>query len=84
LAARAASVVLHMRGTTVVWRKWCWGSVAPTPWEALKAEKSAGGKTIYGGVRRRGRKGRRLRRPQPLSQNAYKVQLAKVAGERAL
>jgi xanthine dehydrogenase YagS FAD-binding subunit len=62
----AASVVLHMRGTTVVSAKVVLGHVAPTPWEAPEAEKAA----VSGA--------------QPLSQNAYKVQLAKVAVKRAL
>ena len=59
------------------------GHVAPTPWEAADAGKALVGKTITAAYRRRGRQGRRGG-AKPLSQNAYKVQLAKVAVKRAL
>jgi xanthine dehydrogenase YagS FAD-binding subunit len=79
----AASVVLHMRGTTVVSAKVVLGHVAPTPWEALEAEKALAGKTITQESAEEAGKAA-VSGAQPLSQNAYKVQLAKVAVKRAL
>ncbi len=78
-----ASVALKMAGGKVASAKVVLGHVAPTPWDAAKAGESLAGKTIdeataeaAGALAVEGAK--------PLSQNAYKVQLAKVAVKRAL
>jgi len=59
------------------------GHVAPTPWEAPEAEKALAGKTITAESAEEAGKAA-VAGAQPLSQNAYKVQLAKVAVKRAL
>jgi xanthine dehydrogenase YagS FAD-binding subunit len=78
-----ASVVLHMRGNTVAAAKVVLGQVAPTPWEAVEAEKALVGKTITAESAEEAGKAA-VSGAQPLSQNAYKVQLVKVAVKRAL
>ena len=79
----AASVVLTMKGTTVASAKVVLGHVAPTPWEAAGAEKLLVGKTITAATAEAAGKAA-VEGAQPLSQNTYKVQLAKVAVKRAL
>jgi xanthine dehydrogenase YagS FAD-binding subunit len=78
-----ASVALHMKGSTVAAAKIVLGHVAPTPWEAFDAEKALVGKTITAATAEEAGKAA-VSGAQPLSQNAYKVQLAKVAVKRAL
>ncbi|MGA2269496.1 MAG: xanthine dehydrogenase family protein subunit M [Bryobacteraceae bacterium] len=78
-----ASVVLRMRGNAVSAAKVVLGHVAPTPWEAPEAEKALVGKTITPETAEEAGKAA-VSSAQPLSQNAYKVQLAKVAVKRAL
>src|ERR1019366_8167539 len=72
------SVVLHMRGNVVASAKVVMGHVAPKPSHSPEAAKAitaetaeAAGKAAVSGA-------------QPLSQNAYKVTLARVAVKRAL
>ncbi len=79
----AASVVLHMRGNTVASAKVVLGHVAPKPYEALAAEKALAGKTITAETAEAAGKAA-VADAQPLSQNAYKVTLARVAVKRAL
>ena len=78
-----ASVALKMTGTKIASARVVLGHVAPTPWVAAGAEKWLAGKSIdeataeaAGAAAVEGAK--------PLSQNEYKVQLAKVAVKRAL
>jgi xanthine dehydrogenase YagS FAD-binding subunit len=78
-----ASVALKMDGGTVRSAKIVLGHVAPVPWAAEAAAKSLIGKRITeqtasaaGDVAVSG--------AHPLSQNAYKVQLARVSVKRAL
>jgi xanthine dehydrogenase YagS FAD-binding subunit len=78
-----ASVALKMNGGTVSSAKIVLGHVAPVPWQADDAAKSLVGKRITeetaaaaGDAAVRGAK--------PLSQNGYKVQLARVSVKRAL
>jgi len=78
-----ASVVLNMKGDSVGSARVVLGHVAPTPYVASQAEKALSGKTITeqtaeeaGAAAVAGAK--------PLSDNGYKVQLAKVAVKRAL
>jgi len=78
-----ASVALTMRGNTVATAKVVLGHVAPTPWESSEAEKALVGKTITAESAEAAGKAA-VSGAQPLSQNAYKVQLAKVAVKRAL
>jgi xanthine dehydrogenase YagS FAD-binding subunit len=78
-----ASVALKMQGNTVESAHVILGHVAPKPWPAEDASKWLAGKTINeenaakaGDVAVQG--------ATPLSRNAYKVQLARVAVKRAL
>jgi len=78
-----ASVALKMNGAKVAAARIVMGHVAPTPWPASAAEKSLIGKSIdEASALSAGEEA--VRGAQPLSQNAYKVQLAKVAVKRAL
>jgi xanthine dehydrogenase YagS FAD-binding subunit len=79
----AAAVALTMKGNAVASAKVVLGHVAPTPWEAAGAEKALVGKTITAATAEAAGKAA-VEGAQPLSQNAYKVQLAKVAVKRAL
>ena len=79
----SASVVLHMRGATVASAKVVLGHVAPKPYEAAAAEKALVGKTITAETAEAAGKAA-VADAQPLSQNAYKVTLARVAVKRAL
>jgi len=79
----SASVALHMRGNTVVSAKVVLGHVAPKPYEAAAAEKALAGKTITAETAEAAGKAA-VADAQPLSQNAYKVTLARVAVKRAL
>jgi xanthine dehydrogenase YagS FAD-binding subunit len=79
----AASVVLRMKGTSVASAKIVLGHVAPTPWAATDAAQSLAGKTITAETAEEAGKAA-VAGATPLSQNAYKVTLAKVAVKRAL
>ena len=79
----AASVAFKMSGGKVSNAKVVLGHVAPTPWEASKAEQYLDGKTINEQTAEEAGK-LAVEGAQPLSQNTYKVQLAKVAVKRAL
>jgi xanthine dehydrogenase YagS FAD-binding subunit len=79
----AASVALKMNGNTVTSARVVLGHVAATPWEAAGAGKALAGKTITAATAEAAGKAA-VEGAQPLSQNAYKVQLAKVAVKRAL
>jgi xanthine dehydrogenase YagS FAD-binding subunit len=79
----AASVALTMKGNAVATAKVVLGHVAPIPWEVLAAEKALAGKTITMASAEAAGKAA-VEGAQPLSRNAYKVQLAKVAVKRAL
>ena len=59
------------------------GHVAPTPIESAAAEKALVGKTITAATAEAAGKAA-VAGAKPLSQNAYKVTLAKVAVKRAL
>ncbi len=79
----AASVALKMSGTKISQAKVVLGHVAPIPWEAEKAEEYLKGKSIDAATAEEAGK-LAVEDAQPLSQNGYKVQLAKVAVKRAL
>ncbi len=78
-----AAVALRMNGATVTSAKVVLGHVAPIPWEAAAAGKLLAGKTITAATAEAAGKAA-VEGAQPLSQNAYKTQLAKVAVKRAL
>jgi len=79
----AASVALKMSGSTVGSARVVLGHVAPTPWNSPEAAQALAGKAIDESTARAAADAA-LARATPLSQNAYKVQLAKVAVKRAL
>jgi xanthine dehydrogenase YagS FAD-binding subunit len=78
-----ASVVLRMKGKSVASARVVLGYVAPTPWVAREAEAMLAGKTITEEVAAEAG-ARAVAGATPLSQNAYKVQLARTAVKRAL
>jgi xanthine dehydrogenase YagS FAD-binding subunit len=79
----AAAVSLEMNGTTVKSAKIVLGHVGPTPVEAAAAEKALVGKAVNAANAEAAGKAA-VANAKPLSQNAYKVTLAKVAVKRAL
>ena len=79
----AASVALHMKGNTVDHASIYLGHVAPTPWAATDAANSLAGQTITEETAKKAGDAA-VAGAQPLSQNEYKVQLARVAVKRAL
>ena len=78
-----ASVALKMSGGKVASAHIVMGHVAPIPWGAGAAEKSLAGKSIDEASAEQAAT-MAVEGAQPLSQNGYKVQLAKVAVKRAL
>jgi xanthine dehydrogenase YagS FAD-binding subunit len=78
-----ASVALKMSGGKVAGARIVMGHVAPTPWGAAAGEKSLVGKSIDEASAEHAAAAA-VEGAQPLSQNGYKVQLAKVAVKRAL
>jgi xanthine dehydrogenase YagS FAD-binding subunit len=79
----AASVSLQMKGSSVSSARIVLGHVAPTPWVAADAGHALAGNTITPETAEEAGKAA-LAGATPLSQNAYKVQLARVAVKRAL
>ncbi|HUJ22904.1 MAG TPA: FAD binding domain-containing protein [Bryobacteraceae bacterium] len=79
----AASVALKMKGSTVSSARIVLGHVAPTPWAAAQAEQALAGKAVTAESADEAAKAA-VADAKPLSQNAYKVQLARVAVKRAL
>ncbi|MFQ5739091.1 MAG: FAD binding domain-containing protein [Acidobacteriota bacterium] len=78
-----AAVALQMTGTAVQDAAVVLGHVAPVPWVSSAAAASLKGKTLTLKVAEEA--GRRaVEGARPLSRNAYKVQLARVAVKRAL
>ena len=79
----AASVAVKTNGGKISNAKVILGHVAPIPWQATKAEEYLNGKSIDESTAEEAGK-LAGEGAQPLSQNAYKVQLVKVAVKRAL
>ena len=78
-----AAVVLKMDGSTVQSARVVMGHVAPVPWISPEAERELMGKSIS--VESAGAAAQAaLRNAKPLSHNAYKVQIARVAVKRAI
>ncbi len=78
-----ASVALRMKGSTVASARIVLGHVAPTPWLSAEGAKAITGKAVNEESAAEAAKAA-LEVATPLSQNAYKVQLARVAVKRAL
>jgi xanthine dehydrogenase YagS FAD-binding subunit len=78
-----ATVLLTMNGSTVQGARVVMGAVAPVPWRSQAAEAALAGKTITPEVATAAAEAA-LRGAMPLSQNAYKIQVAKAAVERAI
>ncbi len=78
-----ASVALRMNGSSVASARIVLGHVAPVPWLAADAGKALAGKSITEETAAAAATAA-LAGATPLSQNAYKVQLARVAVKRAL
>lgn len=78
-----ASVSLKMNGTRITSARVVLGHVAPVPWPSPEAEKALVGKTVSESVAAEAGAAA-VSRARKLSQNGYKVQLAKVAVKRAI
>lgn len=78
-----ASVALTMSGTSVQSARVVLGAVAPVPWRSQAAEAVLKGKTVTAEVAAEAAEAA-VKNARPMSQNAYKVRLARVAVERAI
>ena len=78
-----AAVALKMNGSTVQSARIVMGYVAPVPWISPEAEEALKGKSISEETARAAAEVA-LAHAKPLSHNAYKVQLARVALKRAI
>jgi xanthine dehydrogenase YagS FAD-binding subunit len=78
-----ATVVLAMSGNTVRTARVVMGAVAPVPWRSQPAEAALTGKAITEETATAAADAA-LRDARPLSQNAYKIQVAKTAVKRAI
>ncbi|MEJ7608089.1 MAG: FAD binding domain-containing protein [Bryobacteraceae bacterium] len=78
-----AAVALKMSGNSIGTARIVLGHVGPIPHVATEAEKMLAGKSITEDIAQQAGEAA-VAGAKPLSQNAYKVQLAKVAVKRAL
>jgi xanthine dehydrogenase YagS FAD-binding subunit len=78
-----ASVALQMQGNAIGKASIVLGHVAPTPWPATDAANGLAGKSLSDDVIQQAAEAA-VAGAKPLSENAYKVQLARVAVKRAL
>jgi xanthine dehydrogenase YagS FAD-binding subunit len=79
----AAAAALQMQGSKVVKARLVLGHIAPVPWLSKEAGSVLEGKTVNENLAAEAA-GVALASSHPLSKNAYKVQLAKVALKRAI
>jgi xanthine dehydrogenase YagS FAD-binding subunit len=79
----AAAVALSLEGDAVRRARVVLGHVAPVPWPSPEAEQALVGKTFIDELADEAGKAA-VSKATPLSKNAYKVQLARVAAKRAL
>ncbi len=79
----AAAVALELQGRTVKSARVVLGHVAPVPWPSPEAEQALAGKTLGEDVADGAGKAA-VSKATPLSKNAYKVKLARVAVKRAI
>ena len=78
-----ATVLLTMNGSNVGAARVVMGAVAPVPWRSQAAEQALAGKPVTEATAAAAADAA-LRDARPLSQNAYKVQVAKTAVKRAI
>jgi xanthine dehydrogenase YagS FAD-binding subunit len=78
-----ATVLLTMNGPTVQSARVVMGAVAPVPWRSPAAEQALAGKTVDEQTATAAAEAA-LRGARPLTQNAYKIQVAKTAVKRAI
>jgi xanthine dehydrogenase YagS FAD-binding subunit len=78
-----ASVALKMNGGTVQSARVVLGHVAPVPWVSAEAAAALAGKTVSEATAQAAGDAA-VKSAKPLSGNAYKVQLARVAVKRAV
>ena len=78
-----AAVALKMNGSTVRSARVVMGYVAPVPWPSREAEQALAGQPINEGTAEKAAEAA-VKNATPLSHNAYKVQLARVAVKRAI
>jgi xanthine dehydrogenase YagS FAD-binding subunit len=78
-----ATVVLGMKGSTVGSARVVMGAVAPIPWRSEAAEKALAGKAITEETAAAAAEAA-LEGARALSENAYKIQVAKTAVKRAI
>jgi len=78
-----AAVVLRMDGSVVRSARIVMGHVAPVPWISSAAEQALAGKPISEDTAKAAAEAA-LQNAKPLSHNAYKVQIARVAVKRAI
>jgi xanthine dehydrogenase YagS FAD-binding subunit len=78
-----ASVALQMQGNSIGKASIVLGHVAPTPWPATDAANGLAGKSLSNDVIEQAANAA-VAGAKPLSENGYKVQLARVAVKRAL
>lgn len=78
-----ASVTLQMQGSTVNDARVVMGAVAPVPWRSQAAEDVLKGQALDEVVALKAAEAA-LERATPMTQNAYKVQVAKTAVKRAI
>ena len=78
-----AAVALKMQGSNVQSARIVLGYVAPVPWPSAEAEQALMGKPVNKDTAQKAADAA-LSKASPLSHNAYKVKLAKVAVSRAL
>ena len=79
----AVTVVLDMNGTTVRSARVVMGAVAPIPWRAQAAEAALVGKSITEQTAMAAADAA-VQNAKPMTQNAYKVQIARTAVKRAI
>jgi xanthine dehydrogenase YagS FAD-binding subunit len=77
------AVALKMQGSNVESARIVMGYVAPVPWVSPEAEQVLSGQPVSEDTAQRAAEAA-LKNAKPLSQNAYKVQLARVAMKRAI
>jgi xanthine dehydrogenase YagS FAD-binding subunit len=78
-----ATVLLSFNGATVQSARIVMGAVAPIPWRATAAEQALTGKAVTEETAAAAADAA-LKDARPLSQNGYKVDVAKVAVKRAI
>jgi xanthine dehydrogenase YagS FAD-binding subunit len=78
-----AAVALQMGGSKVQSARVVLGYVAPVPWPSPEAEQALAGQPINADTARKAAEAA-LTNAKPLSQNSYKIQLARVALKRAI